>query len=137
MFMITLPLVFYYCRILFYNRKNKVYVTEQGIGFEKRVWFKIQKKFFRFGEIGLKVFTFGLSNQSAEIFIIYPFAYKEPKRFNFLPKQYKKVVIQGYVYNGLEKEFFVFLRQKTKQALENISDEELKSKIKHYNEREL
>ncbi|STP08539.1 Uncharacterised protein [Helicobacter fennelliae] len=88
MFMITLPLVFYYCRILFYNRKNKVYVTEQGIGFEKRVWFKIQKKkFFRFGEIGLKVFTFGLSNQSAEIFIIYPFAYKEPKRFNFVPKQ--------------------------------------------------
>ncbi|SQC36273.1 Uncharacterised protein [Helicobacter fennelliae] len=46
MFMITLPLVFYYCRILFYNRKNKVYVTEQGIGFEKRVWFKIQKKIF-------------------------------------------------------------------------------------------
>lgn len=33
---------------LFYTRKNKIYITNQGIGFERRNWFKMQKGFFKF-----------------------------------------------------------------------------------------
>lgn len=38
---------------LFYARKNRFYVTNNGIGFEYRHWFRMHKRFFKFGEVGL------------------------------------------------------------------------------------
>lgn len=67
----TLPLVGYllwcifWCFIIYFNfiilfSKVSFYITNQGIGFERRHWFRTQKKFFKFGEvevsIGEKVF---------------------------------------------------------------------------------
>ena len=37
---------------LFYIRKNRFYVTHQGIGFERRNWLRMQRGFYRFGEVG-------------------------------------------------------------------------------------
>ncbi|MDY5185101.1 hypothetical protein [Helicobacter trogontum] len=118
--------------ILFYRRKNKIYITNQGVGFERRNWFRMQKKFFKFGEVGMVVFPFGATYQNAEIFILYPFKSKKPRRTGFLPKEYQRITIQGINYNY--KEILTFIRQKTKEALESqgitISDAELKDKIK-------
>lgn len=38
---------------LFYIRKNRFYITTQGIGFERRKWFRMQRGFYRFGEVGV------------------------------------------------------------------------------------
>lgn len=40
---------------LFYTRKNRFYITTQGIGFERRHWFVMQKGFFKFGEMGFQI----------------------------------------------------------------------------------
>ena len=45
-------LSFYY---IFYARKNRFYITTQGIGFERRKWFRMQKGFFKFGEVGFLI----------------------------------------------------------------------------------
>ena len=36
---------------IFYQNKNRFYITHQGIGFERRKWFRMQKRFFKFGEV--------------------------------------------------------------------------------------
>ncbi|TLD81335.1 hypothetical protein [Helicobacter trogontum] len=48
----ALLLSFYY---LFYAHKNRFYITTQGIGFERRKWFRMQKRFYRFGEVGFQI----------------------------------------------------------------------------------
>lgn len=57
---LILPLVFLIvCMLLlhdiFYKRKNRFYITNQGIGFERRKWFRMQKGFFGFGEVGFRI----------------------------------------------------------------------------------
>ncbi|WP_299548732.1 hypothetical protein [uncultured Helicobacter sp.] len=133
MFIVFFPITFYIAKMLFYNRKNRIYVTNYGIGFERRHWFKMQKGFFRFGEVGLAIIRLGVGVTSEEVFIFYPFNNKTPKRVPlFSPKNYYKIMLQDADYS---KVFFTFIRQKTKEALESqgksISDEELKEKIKH------
>ena len=54
--LLGIPCVFSSFYRLFYARKNEFYVTNNGIGFEYRHWFRIQKGFFRFGEVGLALF---------------------------------------------------------------------------------
>ena len=49
-FGIPATLIGFHC--LFYAHKNRFYVTTQGIGFERRKWFRMQKGFFKFGEVG-------------------------------------------------------------------------------------
>lgn len=72
--LLGIPCVFSSFYRLFYARKNRFYVTNNGIGFEYRHWFRIQKGFFRFGEVG--IFVYYLSpplhfDTSKNIFIIY------------------------------------------------------------------
>lgn len=129
---------------LFYMRKNRFYVTNNGIGFEYRHWFRIQKGFFRFGEVGLALSHLPASlyfDSSKNIFIIYPIniIYK-PLIFSCLrDKNYKyyifcKVFTNNFYYHDM-KEIITFMRQKTKEVLESqgieISDSELKDKFKH------
>ena len=127
---------------LFYVRKNRFYVTDSGIGFERRKWFRMQKRFFRFGEVGfaIKDLSALYFDSSINTFIIYPISitYKLMV-FNFLRgKNYKyytfcKVLSEFYLDDI--KAILVFIRQKTKEALESkgiyTSDSELKEKIKH------
>ncbi|HEF9209615.1 TPA: hypothetical protein SBV85_001206 [Campylobacter coli] len=127
--------VMHYSNILFYRHKNRFYVTNSGIGFERRHWFRIQKRFFKFGEVGLAIFYFGVTYQNAEIFIIYPLESKPPKRFNLLPKKYQKITIQTTIYKDKMYNLITFIRKRTKEALEakgiHITDSELKNKIKN------
>ena len=137
-----IPLVLMSCHRLFYTRKNRFYVTDSGIGFERRKWFRMQKRFFRFGEVGfaIKDLSALYFDSSINTFIIYPISitYKLMV-FNFLRgKNYKyytfcKVLSEFYLDDI--KAILVFIRQKTKEALESkgiyISDSELKEKIKH------
>lgn len=129
---------------LFYARKNRFYVTNNGIGFEYRHWFRIQKGFFRFGEVG--IFVYYLSpplhfDTSKNIFIIYSIniTYKLMIFSRLRDKNYKhyifcKVFTNNFYYHDM-KEIITFMRQKTKEALESqgieISDSELKDKFKH------
>ena len=125
-----------YSNILFYRRKNRIYITTQGIGFERRKWFRMQKGFFKFGEVGLVVFDFGITNENDEVFIIYPIGSNPPKRFNLFssPKKHQKITIQTSICKDKIYDFVTFIRQKTKETLESqgihISDSELKDKIK-------
>lgn len=50
-----IPLALMSCYYLFYTRKNRFYITTQGIGFERRHWFVMQKGFFKFGEMGFQI----------------------------------------------------------------------------------
>ena len=138
-----IPLVLMSCHRLFYTRKNRFYVTDSGIGFERRKWFRMQKRFFRFGEVG-----FALSYLPApayfdtpiNTFIIHSISitYKPMAFARLRDKNYKyyifcKVLSEFYLDDI--KAILVFIRQKTKEALESkgiyISDSELKEKIKH------
>ena len=142
--LLGIPCVFSSFYRLFYARKNRFYVTNNGIGFEYRHWFRIQKGFFRFGEVG--IFVYYLSpplhfDTSKNIFIIYSIniTYKLMIFSRLRDKNYKyyifcKVFTNNFYYHDM-KEIITFMRQKTKEALESqgieISDSELKDKFKH------
>ena len=50
-----IPFMLFSSYSLFYAHKNRFYITTQGIGFERRKWFRIQKGFFKFGEVGFLI----------------------------------------------------------------------------------
>ena len=128
---------------LFYMRKNRFYVTNNGIGFEYRHWFVMQKGFFRFGEVGLVLSYFSAPvyfDSSKEIFIIHPIniTYKLMAFPRLRDKNYKHYIfckVLTELYHDDIKAILVFIHQKTKEALESqgieISDSELKDKFKH------
>ena len=130
-----------YCQT-FYYRKNRIYITHQGIGFERRKWFRMQKEFFRFGEVGfVKYYTPRLFLERSNCFVYYCLNHQAPSKnyryfnFVFMPKQYHKVFLcDEYMTNQELEKVFILIRQKTKFALESqgiiISDDELKDKIK-------
>ena len=128
---------------LFYMRKNRFYVANNGIGFEYRHWFRMHKRFFKFGEVGLVLSYFpapAYFDTSKEIFIIHPIniTYKHMALVRFRDKNYKRYIfckVMTELYRDDIKEIITFMRQKTKEALESqgieISDSELKDKFKH------
>lgn len=77
----ALLLSFYY---LFYAHKNRFYITTQGIGFERRKWFRMQKRFYRFGEVGFQMVSAptGLCPITPVNRIIF-FFFRESQRTNF------------------------------------------------------
>lgn len=128
---------------LFYARKDRFYVTNNGIGFEYRHWFRMHKRFFKFGEVGLALFCLPAPvyfDSSKEIFIIHPIniTYKLMAFPRLRDKNYKHYIfckVLTELYHDDIKAILVFIRQKTKEALESqgieISDSELKDKFKH------
>ncbi|WP_233714195.1 hypothetical protein [Helicobacter trogontum] len=128
---------------LFCARKDRFYVANNGIGFEYRHWFVMQKGFFRFGEVGLALFCLPAPvyfDSSKEIFIIHPIniTYKLMAFPRLRDKNYKHYIfckVLTELYHDDIKAILVFIRQKTKEALESqgieISDSELKDKFKH------
>ncbi|MGX2973063.1 hypothetical protein [Helicobacter sp. T3_23-1059] len=118
---------------LFYCSKNRLYITEQGIGFEARHCFRMQKKFFRFGEVGLHnstiMATFAPLHKFYR-FAVFPLGYAKSSLVNLSPlvksknihlvfivawdayisdKFYDKITEQNYL-----KEFLI---TKTKESL--------------------
>lgn len=128
---------------LFYMRKNRFYVTNNGIGFEYRHWFVMQKGFFRFGEVGLVLSYFSAPayfDTATHIFMIHSIGitYKHMALVRFRDKNYKRYIfckVMTELYRDDMKEIITFMRQKTKEVLESqgieISDSELKDKFKH------
>ena len=128
---------------LFCARKDRFYVTNNGIGFEYRHWFRMHKSFFKFGEVGLALFCLPAPvyfDSSKEIFIIHPIniTYKLMAFPRLRDKNYKHYIfckVLTELYRDDIKEIITFMRQKTKEALESqgieISDSELKDKFKH------
>ena len=128
---------------LFYMRKNRFYVTNNGIGFEYRHWFVMQKGFLRFGEVGLVLSYFSAPayfDTATHIFMIHSIGitYKHMALVRFRDKNYKRYIfckVMTELYRDDIKEIITFMRQKTKEALESqgieISDSELRDKFKH------
>lgn len=128
---------------LFYARKNRFYVTNNGIGFEYRHWFRMHKRFFKFGEVGLVLSYFSAPayfDTATHIFMIHSIGitYKHMALVRFRDKNYKHYIfckVLTELYHDDIKAILVFIRQKTKEALESqgieISDSELKDKFKH------
>ncbi|MCX2717250.1 hypothetical protein OQH61_05810 [Helicobacter sp. MIT 21-1697] len=72
---------------LFYTRKNKIYITNQGIGFERRNWFRMQKGFFKFGEVGIVTHFKSLGlypTTPPRLITIFPLGAIKSKYFYFL-----------------------------------------------------
>lgn len=123
--------------MLFYKNQDRFYVTKSGIGFERRKWFRIQKRFFKFGEVSIFFGYIGSTDGgSGDIFIIYPFNKLRIKRLFFLPKDYIKITTYPSASMQDILHLVTFIRQKTKEALESkeirITDFELQEKIKSY-----
>lgn len=129
---------------LFYTRKNRFYVTNSGIGFERRHWFRMQKRFFKFGEVGVIInhlLPMPSYNTWSRFFIVYPLkidfqlkaflGYIRDKNHKYY--MFCHIKTNLFSYNN-EKEIITFIRQKTKKMLESkniaITDAELKDKFK-------
>ena len=116
---------------LFYTRKNRFYITTQGIGFERRHWFRMQRGFFKFGEVGIIEISnsLGLYPAKPPSFIgIFPLGAIKSKYFfiwqlkpycvvpliawnNYLsPKIYDDITDRTYLHE--------YLIKKTKEALQ-------------------
>ena len=133
---------------LFYCLNNRLYITEQGIGFEVRHYFRMQKRFFRFGEIGLCINSlydmprFTITSRLNYIFYDINIEMK-PMLFGYIRDKNYKHYIFCKIYTEIDidniKNMLNFIRKKTEQSLQmqgiNISNNELKSKFR-YLERE-
>lgn len=115
---------------LFYTRKNRFYVTNSGIGFERRKWFRMQKGFFKFGEVGA-IRTLGstgtLPVTSPSLIIIFPLGNLKKKYFaSWQLKPYYNISLTAWdiyispkLYNEITEQSYLknFLIKKTKEAL--------------------
>ncbi|MGX3045899.1 hypothetical protein [Helicobacter sp. T3_23-1056] len=118
-FLICLPL-----KDIFYQTKNRFYITDKGICFERRNWFKIQKRFFIFGEIGVTISSSSSLNifSSTYFFYIFPLGHKGVDFKNiyfFSISSWNKTYLSPKIYNEITEQSFLydFLVQKTKESL--------------------
>ncbi|HEH5010826.1 TPA: hypothetical protein SHD04_001847 [Campylobacter coli] len=144
-----IPLASMSCYYLFYTRKNRFYITTQGIGFERRHWFRMQKGLFKFGKIGITINSLSpplYCDAGTNIFIFYPISitYKPMAFARLRDKNYKhyifcKVLTIDYYTDKMPT--ITFIRKKTKEILKSkniaIADTELKDKIKSLNNKEI
>lgn len=119
---------------LFYKRKNRFYVTNSGIGFEHRHWFVIQKRFFRFGEVGIiqcigsrKIFyaqpvsfiLFPLQTQVLSKW--YGYVIKSKIKYKIVVISTGESIVSPKIYNEISERIFLkdFIMQKTKESLKS------------------
>ena len=125
-----IPFMLFSSYPLFYAHKNRFYITTQGIGFERRKWFRMQKGFFKFGEVGaMKIICTAPFLNAIDFITIFPLGNIKRKYnniwrlkpycffcliawdFYISPKIYNSVLDEHYLHN--------FLIKKTKEALES------------------
>ena len=118
-FLICLPL-----KDMFYQTKNRFYITDKGICFERRNWFKMQKRFFAFGEIGVTIGQSSSMNifSPTYFFNIFPLGQKRfdfKNRYFFAISSYDKTYLSPKIYNEITEQSYLydFLVQKTKESL--------------------
>lgn len=120
---------------LFYCLNNRLYITEQGIGFEVRHYFRMQKQFFRFGEVGLHnstiMATFAPLHKFYR-FAVFPLGYAESNFINLSPLVKSKKIhlifivawdayISDKFYDKITEQNYLkeFLITKAKESLES------------------
>ncbi len=119
---------------IFYKRKNRFYITNQGIGFERRHWFRMQKGFFRFGEVGIVQ-----GSGSRKIFYVQPIAFilfplqtqvlskwygyviKSKTKYEVVVLMVKPSILSQKIYDKTTEQIFLkdFIMRKTKESLNN------------------
>ena len=136
---LILPLVFLIvCMLLlhdiFYKRKNRFYITNQGIGFERRKWFRMQKGFFRFGEVGIVQGSGSRNIFYAQpiAFILFPlqtqvlskwygYVIKSKTKYEVVALMVKPSILSPKIYDTITQQAFLkdFIMQKTKESLKS------------------
>ncbi|GAB0173976.1 hypothetical protein NHP164001_19980 [Helicobacter trogontum] len=119
---------------VFYTRKNRFYITTQGIGFERRKWFRIQKKFFRFGEVGMIEYcgSHKLFYAQPVVFSLYPlqtqvlnkwygYVIKSKVKYRVVVFMVELSILSPKLYNEITGQSFLkdFIIQKTKESCKN------------------
>lgn len=119
------PLCLLMIRCAVFMRRNRFYITHQGMGFERQHWFRMQRGFYRFGEVGVMITTGGMKMiEYPTCIVIFPLGEKWRRlkclvRFEVYccgggeylsPKLYNEITEQSYLKD--------FLIKKTKEALE-------------------
>ena len=107
-------------RYAVFMRKNRFYITHQGMGFERQHWFRMQRGFYRFGEVGVMITTGGMKMiEYPTCIVIFPLGEKW-RRLKSL------VRFEVYSCDGPElygeitwQSLKAFLVKKTKAALES------------------
>ena len=114
------PLCLLMIRCAVFMRRNRFYITHQGMGFERQHWFRMQRGFYRFGEVGVMITRGGSSMIDPPIaIVIFPLGEKW-RRLKSL------VRFEVYSCDGPElygeitwQSLKAFLVKKTKAALES------------------
>ena len=130
--LLTCPILFIHD--VFYKRKNRFYITTQGIGFERRKWFRIQKGFFKFGEVGMCLYLGSrkLFYTQPIAFTIYPlqtqvlskwygYVIKSKIKYKVVVMMVEPSIMSPKLYNEITEQSFLqdFIIQKTEAALKN------------------
>ncbi|HEH5010828.1 TPA: hypothetical protein SHD04_001849 [Campylobacter coli] len=119
---------------LFYKRKNRFYVTNSGIGFECRHWFRMQKRFFKFGEVGIiqgigsrKIFyaqpypfiLFPLQTQVLSKW--YGYVIKSKIKYKIVVMSIGESILSPKIYDKITERIFLkdFIMQKTQESCKN------------------
>lgn len=119
---------------IFYKYKNRFYVTNNGIGFERRKWFRMQKRFFKFGEVGIiqgigsrKIFyaqpypfiLFPLQTQVLSKW--YGYVIKSKIKYKIVVMSIGESILSPKIYNEISERIFLkdFIMQKTQESCKN------------------
>ena len=117
-----------------YTRKNRFYITTQGVGFERRRWFKMQEGFFKFGEVGVLCangYRKLLLAQPATL-ILFPlqtkvlnrwgwYAVKNSIQHKIVVLSYETSILSPIIYDETTKQFFLkeFIIKQTQAAIKH------------------
>ena len=121
---------------LIYLRKNRFFVTDKGIGFERRHFFRMQRLFFYFGEVGFCE-LFGFSSRRAStapnIYTLFPLKSRVAKRLlggfaikgDFMIKVPVLNALGAYIspkiYNEVSEKIYLkeYILEQTKKAVDS------------------
>lgn len=120
---------------LIYLRKNRFFVTDKGIGFERRHFFTMQRLFFYFGEVGFcenfPYFAYRKVTTATDIYMLFPLKTRVEKRWGGLQikSDFKIEVpvlnalgayISPKIYNKVSEKIYLkeYILEQTKKAVD-------------------
>lgn len=119
---------------LVYLRKNRFFVTDKGIGFERRHFFKMQRLFFYFGEVGFcEIWTYRKASTAPNIYMLFPLKSCVVKRLlggfaikgDFMIKVPVLNALGAYIspkiYNEVSEKIYLkeYILEQTKKAVDS------------------
>ena len=120
---------------LIYLRKNRFFVTDKGIGFERRHFFRMQRLFFYFGEVGFgETFKYReASTTPPDTYMLFPLKSRVAKRLlggfaikgDFMIKVPVLNALGAYIspkiYNEVSEKIYLkeYILEQTKKAVDS------------------